>query len=157
MMARSPLFPSRCLSLERVGVSGRSRAEPSRASRLRPSGFLDDPGTSPPNTLLADRPCWAVREFAPGGQSPRELLMASYSRTASIRSHLLAVACAILGLMLDAMPTSSPWLVGPDCPWSGGDSPASPRPEDTEGDEAPVEASDLAWPIQVVLVRSTGR
>src|SRR4051794_10971847 len=83
--------------------------------------------------------------------------MASYSRTASIRSHLLAVACAILGMMLDVMPAPSPWLVGPDCSWSGSGSPASPRPEDTEGDETPVEASDLAWPIQGVLVRSTER
>jgi hypothetical protein len=84
-------------------------------------------------------------------------LMASSSRTASIRSHLLAVACAILGMMLDVMPTPSPWLAGADCPRSGVDSPASPRPEDPEGDETPVEASDLAWPIQGVLVRSTGR
>jgi hypothetical protein len=72
------------------------------------------------------------------------------------RSHLLLVACAILGLMFG--PTPAPGLATPAQAAPGGGSPTTPCPEDTEGDETPAEAGDPAQATpEAVASRPAGR
>jgi hypothetical protein len=67
----------------------------------------------------------------------------------------LLIACAILGLYLDVLPTPSPGVATSDLASSGGGSPFVPRPDNAERDETPDEVGDLAWP-QVKLVARAG-
>src|SRR5512135_148343 len=73
-------------------------------------------------------------------------------------SHLLLVACMILGLMLDVIPTPTPGFPIARRSSSGDGSLPVPRPDDVEQDETPDEASDLAWPrLRLVLRRGGAR
>ncbi|MBV8555021.1 MAG: hypothetical protein JO116_05620 [Planctomycetaceae bacterium] len=73
-------------------------------------------------------------------------------------SRLLLVACAILGVMLDVVPTPTPGFPIARRLSSADGSLPVPRPDDVEQDETPDEASDLAWPqLRLVLRRGGAR
>jgi hypothetical protein len=64
-------------------------------------------------------------------------------------------ACVLLGFYLDVLPTPTPGIATPDKARPVAGSPLTPRPDDSERDETPDEAGDLAWP-EVTLVARGG-
>src|SRR5215831_2705362 len=72
------------------------------------------------------------------------VMLAYRHSSGPIRSPLLLIACAILGLLLDVIPAAMPGLAPSARVASGGATPSIPLPDDSEGDETPDDADDLA-------------
>ena len=75
--------------------------------------------------------------------------------SSSLLRHLL-IACVLLGFSLDVLPTPTQGSATSGRTSSGAGSPFAPRPDDSEQDETPDEAGDLAWPLVKLVARAGG-